>query len=121
MSDMDREKIIELLQDKDFAKKVLVSETPENAQALLKEKGVDISVEELKLTRDFLLKVKNGEVSEDQLKKMADGELELEDMSQVAGGFAPLVGLGVVAIVADIVGVAGLGGLTYAFIDLFKD
>ncbi len=91
MNKNDEKKIEELFKDQEFAKKVLLKETPENACELLKEKGVDVSVEEMGQVRGFIEKVKNGEISEEQLKRMQDGELELEDMKQVAGGFAPLI------------------------------
>ncbi len=80
MNNNDNKKLVELFKDQDFAKKVLLNETPENARELLKEKGVDVSIEEIGQARDFLEKVKNGEISEEQLKKMQEGELDLGDL-----------------------------------------
>ena len=88
MNKNDEKKLEELLKDGDFAKKVLLDETPENARELIKEKGVDVSIEEIGQIRDLIDKVKNGEISEEQFKKMQDGEIELEDMKQVAGARA---------------------------------
>ncbi|MCR5237239.1 MAG: hypothetical protein K6E34_08595 [Lachnospiraceae bacterium] len=88
MTNDDGKNLEELFKDQDFAKKVLLDETPGNARELLKEKGVDVSIEEIGQIRDFVDMVKNGEISEEQLKKIQDGELEPEDMKQIAGGRA---------------------------------
>ncbi|MCR5237238.1 MAG: hypothetical protein K6E34_08590 [Lachnospiraceae bacterium] len=137
MTNDDGKKLEELFKDKDFAKKVLLDETPENACELLKEKGVDISIkemeqmrgqirdfiekvkngeiseEQLKNLQDFSEKVKNGEISEEQLKKMQDGELELEDMEHVAGGL--FVETGLLLAFGMTFGLAGVGtGLSCA-------
>ncbi len=97
MTSNNAEKLKEIFKDQDLAKKVFKDETPENALELLKEKGVDISIEELgqirEQIRDFIEKVKNGEISEEQLKRMQEGELELEDMKQVSGGLFVEMGL----------------------------
>lgn len=111
MNNSDQKKLEELLKDKDFAKKVLLDETEENARTLLEEKGVVISIDEIREAREFVKKVQNGEISEEKLKKMQDGELDVEDMKQVSGGFIPVIIGGVAALVSVI---GGCVGLSYA-------
>ena len=78
-------------------------ESAAEVQAALKEKGVEMSEEEILGIRDLLGKVESGEISVEQ---MASGELPEELLEQVSGG-SILVAVGAVAAavfaIADIV------------------
>lgn len=85
------DRLSELLADQEFLKKVFSQETPEKAQAILNENGVDMDVKDVYIMGKALLYM--GE---------HDGELPDELTEQVAGGF-------------DLLGIAKqLGALPYA-------
>ena len=73
---MNEQRIQEVFSDEAFVEKLFSLETPEEAQAALKEKNVEVSVEELKQLRDFIA-TDSGENS----------ELSLDTLDDVAGGF----------------------------------
>ena len=84
-------------------------ETVTEMRQALREKGVELSEEEVAGIRDFFDKVKRGEISREQLEawsKLAEnGELSEEALEQVAGGAAwafVLLALGI-ALVVDII------------------
>ena len=86
---MNEERIKEVFSDEEFVKELFSKETPEEAKALLEEKDIDISIEELVKLKDIitakLQAAENGEST----------ELTEEDLADVAGG-----GGAVVAVVA---------------------
>ena len=77
---MNEERIKEIFADEEFVKELFSKETPEEAQALLAEKEIDLSVEELVKLRDIIdKKVKAAENG-------GSTELTEEDLADVAGG-----------------------------------
>ncbi|MBR3630635.1 MAG: hypothetical protein IKN55_09240, partial [Oscillospiraceae bacterium] len=84
------------LSDEDFVKTLLSSETPEAAQKLLSDKGVSLSIEEIRSAGETLSKLAEGEIS---------SELSEDELEQVAGGDV---------ICGIIVGIIGLYGATIA-------
>jgi len=68
-------RVREVFSDEVFVKELFALETPEKAQAMLKAKGVDVSIEELK-TLSRIMSAKRGK----------GGELSAEAMDSVAGG-----------------------------------
>ena len=77
---MDEKRIKEALADETFVKRLLASETPEEARRAFREKGVEVGAAEILKLRDTLLNAarkaeENG------------GELSMEDMEEVAGGY----------------------------------
>ena len=101
---MNTEKMKEVFADEAFVTSLFELETAAEAQAALKEKGVELTEEEILGIRDLLSKVENGEISAEQVKLWAkqaeNGELPDEALEQVSGGSA----LGTIALV--LVGVA---------------
>ena len=87
---MNLEKIKEIFADEAFVKGLFELETAAEVQAALKEKGVEISEEEILGIRDLLGKVESGEISVEQMEQWAaqveSGELSDEMLEQVAGG-----------------------------------
>ena len=77
---MNEERIKEIFADEEFVKELFSKETPEEAQALLAEKDIDVSIEELVKLKDIIVAklqaVKNGE----------SAELTEADLEDVAGG-----------------------------------
>ena len=77
---MNEERIKEVFADEEFVKEFFSKETPEEAQAILAEKDIDVSIEELVAIKNIidekLQAAENGE----------DGELCDDDLENVAGG-----------------------------------
>ena len=85
---MSETRVKEVFSDEAFVEKLFSLESPEEAQALLKEQGLELSVEELNTINEQL-----------KAKLEAGGELSLDNLDNVAGG-------GVLATTAAIVGIA---------------
>jgi len=103
---MNEERIKEVFSDEEFVKELFSKETPEEAKALLEEKDIDFSVEDLiKLRKIIIAKMEQqtnseeGELGEDELKNVSGGVLPL---FAVAAALAPVilyaVGFGAVGI-----------------------
>ena len=77
---MNEERIKEVFADEEFVKELFSKETPEEAKALLAEKDIDISIEELVKLKDIIIAklqaVENGE----------SAELTEADLENIAGG-----------------------------------
>ena len=89
---MNGELIKEVFSDEAYVKSLFESESWETAQASLKEKGIDLSIEELKQLVNLM-------------KKKGDGELSEEELEEVSGGVSLLI-LFVGAAVSTVAGVA---------------
>ena len=77
---MNEERIKEIFADEEFVKELFSRETPEEAQALLKEKEIDLSIDELVKLKDLVVaKLQAAENSE-------SAELTEADLEDVAGG-----------------------------------
>ena len=92
---MNEESIKEVFSDEEFVKELFSKETPEEAQSLLVEKEIDLSIDELVKIKDLvaakLQAAENGEST----------ELTEEDLADVAGGVAvmfAIMGLVVVGV-----------------------
>jgi len=76
--------IKEVFSDEEFVKELFSKETPQEAQALLAEKEIDMSIDELVKLKDLvaakLQAAENGEST----------EITEEDLADVAGGVAVL-------------------------------
>ena len=86
---MGEKRIREIFADEEFVKEFWSKETPEEAQAFLAEKEIDVSVEELIKIRDIV---------EKKLQATANGEateLTEEELSDVAGGAVLWILMGV--------------------------
>ena len=100
---MNEERIKEVFSDEEFVKELFSKETPEEAKALLKEKDIDFSVEDLIKLREILVaKLQKSEGSEE----VELGEDELEDVS---GGTLTFI---IAVIISVVVNAAFVG---YAF------
>ena len=81
---MNEERIKEVFSDEEFVKELFSKETPQEAQALLAEKEIDMSIDELIKLKDLvaakLQAAENGEST----------EITEEDLADVAGGVAVL-------------------------------
>ena len=92
---MNEERIKEIFADEEFVKELFSKETPEEAQALLAEKGIDMSIDELVKIKDLVVaKLQAAENGESD-------ELTEEDLIDVAGGaIGVTIALAVTAVVA---------------------
>ena len=99
---MNNEKIKELFADEAFVKELLALDTAAEVQAALKEKGVEMTEEEIVAVHDLLAKVESGEVTKEQVE---DGELPEELLELVSGGDAGFIILGIASLIAIAMGV----------------
>lgn len=77
---MNEAKIKEVFSDEAFVKELFTKETPEEVQALLETKGIELSIDEIVKVREILAKkvalAQSGE----------EYELSDQDLEDVAGG-----------------------------------
>ena len=99
---MNEEKMKTVFADKEFVKSLFEMETAAEVQAALKEKGVEVTEQEILSIRDIIAKVESGDIS---VKQLESGELPEEMLEQVAGGVIPF---GIFALIA--LGVSALSG-----------
>ena len=106
---MNLEKMKAVFADEAFMKQLFELETAAQVQAALKERGVELTEEEILGIRDFIIKVERGEISAEQLEKWAaqeeNGELSEEALEQVAGG--SIIGA-IIAIIGTKAAITGL-------------
>ena len=74
------ERIKELFADEAFVKQLLEQEEAEQVQELLRDKEVELSVEEINQLKDMVAKMASGEINPDELSE--------DDLESVAGGIA---------------------------------
>ncbi|MBQ7283387.1 MAG: class IIb bacteriocin, lactobin A/cerein 7B family [Oscillospiraceae bacterium] len=99
---MNEERIKEVFSDEEFVKELFSKETPEEAQALLEEKDIDFSVEDIIKLREILL------AKIEQQASGEEGELGEEDLEEVSGGVLPL--FAVAAALAPLLILGGISG-----------
>ena len=75
---MNEERIKEIFSNEEFVKRLLKQEDSEQVQALLIEKDIDLSIEDICKIRELFIKQMNGEIN---LEELMD-----EDLENVAGG-----------------------------------
>ena len=92
---MNEALIKEIFSDEAFLKSLSEMETAEEVQAALKEKGLDLSIDDILKIQKTLTSQENGELSEDE-------------MENVAGGFA--ITAGIVSAIAGGIGATASGG-----------
>ena len=90
---MNIEKMKEVFADEAFVKGLFKLGSAAEMHAALKEKGVEMTEQEIITIRELLSKVASGEISGEQMEK---GELPEELLEQVAGG-SVLAVLGIIA------------------------
>lgn len=120
---MNIEKMKEVFSDEAFVKSLFELETVAEVQAALREKGVELSEDEILGVRELFLKVEGGEISAEQLEKWVEqaesGELSEELLEQVSGG--SVVGAAAIGIVVRIAAAAAVAGLIYGAAHLIKN
>lgn len=70
---MDKEKLTEIFSDKEFVKSFFEPKNEEEVQKVLKEKGIDLSLQEIQKIREILIQKKNGELSDEELEAVSGG------------------------------------------------
>ena len=107
---MNTEKIKEVFADEAFVKGLFELESVAEVQTALKEKGVELTEEEILGIRQLLDKVESGEISAEQVEQWAkqaeSGELS-DDMLELVSGGSVLIAIGVGA--AIVAGAALIG------------
>jgi lactobin A/cerein 7B family class IIb bacteriocin len=84
---MNEEQIKEIFSDKEFVESILALETPEEVQAVLKEKNLDLSITQIEKVQRMLSE------AVDENKELTD-----EDLESVSGGLGFLIAMIVTAI-----------------------
>ena len=108
---MNVDKLKEVFSDEAFVKGLFELDSAAEVQAALKEKGVELTEEDILAIREFFVKVESGEISVEQLEKWVaqaeSGELSDELLEQVAGGSLMVAGL----VILGICGAVALVGI----------
>ena len=107
---MNMDKMREVFSDEEFVKGLFELETPEEVQAALEEKEIELSTGEICQMRDFLIRYQEGTLTEEEKKvvefagEYRDGELSEEELENVSGGILPwlVMGLAILALSAVI-------------------
>ena len=82
------------MEDKAFVEKLLTLEAPEDVQKAFADKGVELTMDEVKLMGQMLTSEKNdGELNADQLDAVAGG-IALATISAIIGGIAVIIDIG---------------------------
>ncbi len=74
-----------IFSDQAYVETLLNMETAEEVQASLKEKGLELSVEDINETKNILVQRYNGELSEDDLEDISGGCITLATGFLIAG------------------------------------
>ena len=90
---MDEMRIKEIFSDEAFVKRLLDQEEPEQIQAVLKEKGIELNFEEIEYMKSMVEKMLSGQADPEELSD--------DDLKDVSGG-------GVGAAIGIILSVAGI-------------
>ena len=95
---MNEKLLKEVLSDSKFAELLIQQETPEDVQILLKEKGIELTLEDITSVRNILEQQAEGELSEDNLENVSGGSLTLAAAigiaSIISASSAALVSIG---------------------------
>ena len=86
---MNEERIKEVFSDEAFVKELLSKETPEEVQAMLEDKDIEVSIAEIVKLREMIIKKAEN----------PDAELSDEDLEDVAGGCYGIVVVACFAVV----------------------
>lgn len=81
-----KSKIEAITSDEAFMKKLFALNTPEEAQALLKEKDIELSVDQVKSLGAILKMYADDKISDEDLDAMERGEIPAKVLEQVNGG-----------------------------------
>lgn len=80
----------EVFQDKEFVEKLLKTDSKEGVE-LLKEKGIETTVNDIDGLKDLLVRMKDNKLTDEEKKKIsqAQGNAELSDdeLENVSGGW----------------------------------
>ena len=114
---MNIERLKKVFLDEAFVKSLFELETVAEVQAALREKGVELSEDEILGVRELFLKVEGGEISAEQLESWAaqaeEGEIPEEMLELVSGGIvistAAAIAWGIGYAICAVTGVA-VGG-----------
>ena len=82
---MNEERIKEVFSDEEFVKELFSKETPEEAKALLEEKDIDFSVEDLIKLREIVIAKMEQQTTGEEV------ELGEDDLEDVSGGTLTLI------------------------------
>ena len=96
---MNEKRIKEVFSDEAFVKELVSKETPEEVQALLEDKDIEMSVAEIAKLREMVIKKMEN----------PDAELSDEDLEDVSGG---CLGVAVIASFAVFIGAGVVNGVT---------
>ena len=109
---MNMENMKAAFADEVFVKGLFELETVAEVQVALKEKGIELTEEEILKLREFILKVESGEIPAEQVEQwtaqMESGELPEELLEQVAGGVVLTTGAMVACGVLHVLKIVGI-------------
>lgn len=122
---MNIERLKEVFLDEAFVKSLFELETVAEVQAALREKGIELTEEEILGVRDLMIKVEEGGISAEQLEKWAaqieSGELSEELLEQVSGGSITIAAAAIVTFLIKAGTAAAVAGLIYGAAHAIKN
>ena len=122
---MNIERLKKVFLDEAFVKSLFELETVAEVQAALREKGIELTEEEILGVRDLMIKVEEGGISAEQLEKWAaqieSGELSEELLEQVSGGSISIAAAAVVTFLIKAGTAAAVAGLIYGAAHAIKN
>ncbi len=71
------QKLQEIFQDEEFNKTLFAMETSEEVQAALKERGLELTIDEIKAIAEAIKAAQEGELTEDNLEDVAGGSVKV--------------------------------------------
>lgn len=107
---MDINKLKDVLSDKTFVEQLLSMEDEEQVQVALKEKGIDITLQQIDEIKDYIDRYQNNQLSEQEknlleaAQKNINGQLSDEELESVSGGIVVIDTLIVALFIGIIVG-----------------
>ena len=115
MNAYTKKELAEIFSDKELVAKLAGEEFNAEAQAALKEKGIELSEEEIASIQEILMKVKTGKITKEQLEKwtvqLENGELPEETLELVSGGIGAFAIFCIVIAIIDVGGIAAIVAL----------
>lgn len=92
--------INKVVKDEEFIKSILTAEKLSDAQLLFKEKGINLTEEEMKEIGRYLSKLvqNNGNISDDELESISGGDKSKSVVYTIASGIGKVISAPFVAI-----------------------
>ena len=90
---MNEEQLKQVLADESFVASLLDLETPQEVQAALKEKGIDLELADIEAVKRSVEQAQDGELSDDDLEDVAGGSISIGTVIAIGAAIVSVVKL----------------------------